>query len=151
VELGAGTGPITAELLRCAGSQCRVLIVERDTDFCRVLRQRFPQADIAQADALDLSALLAERGLGQMDHCVCGLPLPSFAAADRDRMLAAVTRHLSTEGSFLQLTHMPWVYYTLYRRYFGKVAFHMVWPNLPPAGFYVCRAERLPGPSQDRT
>jgi phospholipid N-methyltransferase len=38
VELGAGTGPVTAELLRSAPAACRLVIVERDPDFCRRLR-----------------------------------------------------------------------------------------------------------------
>jgi phospholipid N-methyltransferase len=139
VELGAGTGPITAELLR-RQRDGRSLVVERDPDFCRRLRQRFPQADVAQADALDLEKLLAERGMGQIDYCLSGLPLPSFAAADRDRVLEVVARRLAPGGLFLQLTHMPWVYYPLYRRYFPQVRFHLVLRNFPPAGFYVCQS-----------
>src|SRR5579859_4690591 len=61
VELGAGTGPITAELLRRAGPQCRCVIVELDPDFCARLRERFPAAEIVHADARDLARLLDER------------------------------------------------------------------------------------------
>jgi phospholipid N-methyltransferase len=143
VELGAGTGPITAELLdQCAG-RCRVLIVERDPDFCRRLRERFPGADVAQADACDLERLLAERGVEAIDHVLCGLPLPSFKPDDRDHVLDVVRRRLGQDGTFRQLTHMPWVYYPLYRRYFDRVQFHLVFRNLPPAGYYVCRQPRV--------
>ncbi len=143
VELGAGTGPITAELLRqCASSPCRPLIIERDADFCQRLRQRFPGADIAQADAADLERLLAERQLETVDHIVSGLPLPSFPAADRDRLLQAVARRLAPRGTFRQLTNMPWVYAKLYRRYFDEVRFRLVPMNLPPGGVYICRGWR---------
>jgi phospholipid N-methyltransferase len=157
VELGAGTGPITAELLRQSGGRGRALVVERDPDFCRRLKQRFPNADIAEADACDLDRLLDERGLRTVDHILCGLPLPSFSATDRDRVLDIVRRRLSPEGSFRQLTHMPWVYYPLYRRYFTHVDFNMVFRNLPPAGFYVCQGPRsvemingVPGTEADK-
>src|SRR5262249_7129015 len=40
VELGAGTGPITAELLRRAKPHTRVLILELDPDLCARLRRR---------------------------------------------------------------------------------------------------------------
>jgi len=139
VELGAGTGPITAELLWAAPASCRCVIVERDPDFCARLRRRFPAADVVEADAGDLDSLLAERGIGQVDHFLCGLPLPSFTPEGRDRVLAAVGRRLRPDGTFRQLTHMPWVYQRLYRRYFREVHFHFVFRNLPPAGFYVCR------------
>jgi phospholipid N-methyltransferase len=147
VELGAGTGPITAALLKVAPPTCRTLIIERDPDFCQRLRERFPGADIAQADAADLDRLLAERGLERVDHFLCGLPLPSFPAPLRDSILDVVGRRLSPEGTFRQLTHMPWVYYPLYRRYFGDVRFRLVMRNLPPAGFYTCRQTR-PAPAK---
>jgi phospholipid N-methyltransferase len=145
VELGAGTGPITAELLRLAPPGCRTLIVERDPDFCARLRERFPAADVAEADAGDLDRLLDERGIGKVDHFLCGLPLPSFDRASRDRILAVVMRRLSDGGTFRQLTHMPWVYYRMYRRYFDEVDFHFVVRNFPPAGFYVCRRPKGSG------
>jgi phospholipid N-methyltransferase len=139
VELGAGTGPITAELLRQAPATCRCVIVEREPDFCARLRERFPGADIVEADACDLDRLLAERGIEKVDHVLCGLPLPSFPAEARDQVLQSVKRHLAEDGTFRQLTHMPWVYQRLYRRYFDEVRFRLVFRNLPPAGFYVCR------------
>jgi phospholipid N-methyltransferase len=142
VELGAGTGPVTAELLGLAPATCRLVIVERDPDFCRRLRQRFPSADVVEADAIDLARVLAERGIEQVDHFVCGLPLPSFPAEARDRVLEVVARRLSGEGTFRQLTHLPGLFYPLYARYFGQVSFQFVLRNVPPGGFYVCREPR---------
>jgi phospholipid N-methyltransferase len=142
VELGAGTGPITEEILRQAPPACRVVILERDPDFCARLRERFPGADVAQADAVDLERVLDERGIERVDHFLCGLPLPSFPRAVRERILDVVFRRLAAEGTFRQLTHMPYVRYGMHRRYFEKVRFHFVFRNLPPAGYYLCRGPR---------
>jgi phospholipid N-methyltransferase len=142
VELGAGTGSITEELVRHAGKRCRVLIVERDADFCRRLRERFPGADIAEADARDLERLLTERGIESVDHVLCGLPLPSFDPSSRDHILDIVRRRLAPSGTFCQLTHMPFIYYPLYRHYFESVKFRFIVRNLPPGGFYVCQGAR---------
>jgi phospholipid N-methyltransferase len=144
VELGAGTGPITAELLRDHRPPCRALIIERDPDFCLRLQERFPAgqypgAEVIQADAADLDQILTDRGIAQVDHFLCGLPLPSFPPEARDRILDVVHRRLNPAGTFRQLTHMPWVYYPLYRKYFGEVKFTFVLRNFPPAGFYTCR------------
>jgi phospholipid N-methyltransferase len=139
VELGAGTGPITAEILRRAPSTCRVVIIERDPDFCARLRERFPGADIVEADAGDLERILDERGIDRVDHFLCGLPLPSFPRSLRERILDVVFRRLTADGSFRALTHMPYVYYRMYRRYFARVNFYFVFRNLPPAGYYICR------------
>lgn len=143
VELGAGTGPITAELLKRASDQTRCIVIERDPDFCLRLRERFPQAEILEADANDLSTILSERGIESVDHVLCGLPLPSFTEESRDRVMGCVLNYLRAEGTFRQLTHFPWVYRRLYRRYFAQVKYHMVFRNLPPAGFYVCRGREI--------
>jgi len=140
VELGAGTGPITTELVRHVNEQCRPIVVERDPDFCQRLRQRFPQADVVEADANDLERLLGERGVERVDHVISGLPLPSFPGEARDRLLRVIHERLAPGGTFRQLTHMPWIYYKLYRRYFAEVRFRLVPMNLPPGGVYICRA-----------
>ncbi|HEY8504350.1 MAG TPA: NAD-binding protein, partial [Gemmataceae bacterium] len=133
------TGPVTVELLKRARPQTRVVVVERDADFCQRLRQRFPGADIAQADAARLDEILAERGIEQADHVISGLPLPSFPPELRDAIVASSARKLAPDGTFRQITAMPWVYRGLYRRYFSDVRFRLVPLNLPPGGVYVCR------------
>lgn len=142
VELGAGTGPITRELLQAAAGRCRVIIVERDAEFCERLRQRFPGAEIVQADAGHLECYLEENRIGTVDHIISGLPLPSFPPAQREHLLAAVGRRLAPGGTFRQLTHMPWVYYRLYSQYFTDVSFRLILRNLPPGGVYTCRGWR---------
>jgi phospholipid N-methyltransferase len=146
VELGAGTGAVTAELLRRAGGRCRAVVIERDADFCDHLRSRFPGAEVAQADARNLGRLLAERGVAAVDHVLCGLALPWFTPADRHTILDGSRRLLTPEGSFRQLTYMPWIHTKVYRRYFEQVGFRFVWRNFPPGGCYVCRVPRPEGP-----
>src|SRR5207253_7569519 len=53
VELGAGTGPITRVLAEKARPDCTVVVLERDPDFARILRERFherPNFDIIEGD-----------------------------------------------------------------------------------------------------
>lgn len=139
VELGAGTGPITKELIRRAPAGCRLVIVEIDPDLAAYLRRRFPGVDVVEADAADLDHLLDQRGIGQVDHILSGLPLPSIPEHVRERILDVSARRLVEGGSFRQLTVMPLVYYRMYRRYFQDVRFKFVPLNLPPGGVYVCQ------------
>lgn len=138
VELGAGTGPITQELLSNIKPHTRLVIVERDPDFCRRLRARFPTADIVEGDAAKLDELLADRGITRVDHVVSGLPLPSFTPESRRAVLAAAAKCLGGHGTYRQLTVTPWVYWSLYRQYFSDVRFKLEVRNLPPAGVYLC-------------
>jgi phospholipid N-methyltransferase len=142
VELGAGTGPITHELMKRAKPQTRCVIVEQDADFCSRLRQKFPAADIVEGDAAHIDQILADRGIHEVDHVLSGLPLPSFTAPLRNSIIASSTRWLSPAGTFRQLTNMPWIYRGLYREYFNDVAFKLVPLNLPPGGVYVCSGYR---------
>jgi len=142
VELGAGTGPITAELVKRVRPQTKLLVIELDPDLCARLQSRFPQVDVVQGDACQFDKLLAERGFDQVDHVCSGLPLPSFPGQLRDTILATSARMLAPGGTFRQLTVMPLIYYRMYRRYFEDVRFRFVPVNLPPGGVYVCRGYR---------
>ena len=142
VELGAGTGPITRVLAEKAAPGCQVVVLERDADFCRLLRERFENRDgfqIIEGDVHDLASILADRGIGQADHIVSGLPVPSFPVDLRQALFRVVSQVLKPEGTFNQITELPWVYLNLYRRYFESVEFTFEPRNLPPAGAYFCR------------
>jgi phospholipid N-methyltransferase len=144
VELGAGTGPITAELVRQVQPHTKLLVIELDPVLCGRLRSRFPQVDVVQGDACHFDKLLQDRGISQVDHVCSGLPLPSFPGDVRDSVLATSSRMLSPGGTFRQLTVMPLIYYRLYCRYFDDVRFKFVPLNMPPGGVYVCRGFREP-------
>ncbi len=144
VELGAGTGPVTAQLLARVKPHTKVIVVELDPDFCIRLRQKFPNADIVEGDAAKLEQLLAARGIPAVDHVISGLPLPSFPAPIRDAILASSAKVLTSDGTFRQLTNMPYIYWKLYKRYFDEVKFKFVPLNMPPAGVYFCRGYSKP-------
>ncbi len=145
VELGAGTGPITRVIAERAHPECRVLVVERDPDFARLLRDRFaalPNFEIISEDVADLSAILLDRGIRSVDHVISGLPVPSFPRVLQRSLFRAVSRVLGPEGTFNQLTEIPWLYRRLYQRQFEEVQFVLEPRNLPPAGTYFCRRPR---------
>jgi phospholipid N-methyltransferase len=142
VELGAGLGPITAEIVRrSAGTSCRLLIVEYEPDFCKKLRERFAgtPAEIIQGDACEFDRMLEERGIDKAEQVVSGLPVPSFSRPMQERLFTALRRRLDPAGEFRQLTVMPWVYKRFYRRRFESVRFKLVARNIPPGGVYLCR------------
>ncbi|HEX8203394.1 MAG TPA: ornithine lipid N-methyltransferase [Isosphaeraceae bacterium] len=145
VELGAGTGPITRVLAERAGPECRVVVLERDGDFARLLRERFgaqPNLEVVEGDCRDLAALLADRGIAQADWIISGLPVPSFPKDLQRDLFRVVGQVLAPEGSFNQITEMPLVYWRFYRRFFNEVRFAFEPRNLPPAGAYFCRGPK---------
>lgn len=139
VELGAGTGPITAELVKVAPPGTRLIVNEFLPEFCQVLREKFPTVEIVEGDARKLGDMLVERGVTQVDHVLSGLPLTHFSPLDRDVVIDEAAKVLGPHGEFRQVTTAPWLYHGLYRRYFRDVSFKLVVRNLPPGGVYTCR------------
>jgi ornithine lipid N-methyltransferase len=145
LELGAGTGPITRALAERARPDCRVLVVERDADFVRLLRDRFgyrANFEVIEGDVRDLGRILADRGIEQVDHVISGLPVPSFPVELQRSLFRDVRAILRPEGTFNQITELAWVYWRFYRRYFERVDFVFEPRNLPPAGAYFCRGAK---------
>jgi ornithine lipid N-methyltransferase len=142
VELGAGTGPITRVIAEKARSECRVIVLERDPDFARLLRERFsdrPNFDVVEGDCRDLGQILADRGIAQADYVISGLPVPSFPKDLQRDLFRVVKQVLAPGGTYNQITEMPWVYWRFYRRFFDDVRFRFQPLNFPPAGAYFCR------------
>ena len=142
VELGAGTGPITKVLAERAPATCRVLVLERDGDFAKILRERFahlPNFEVIEGDCRDLGQMLADRGIDRADYIISGLPVPSFPKDLQLDLFRVVKKVLAPEGSYNQITEMPLVYLGLYRKFFDDVRFAFEPRNFPPAGAYFCR------------
>jgi phosphatidylethanolamine/phosphatidyl-N-methylethanolamine N-methyltransferase len=142
VELGAGTGPITRALAEKAPPDCRIVVLERDPDFSRLLRDRFQDKqgfDVVEGDVRDLEAILCDRGITQADYIVSGLPVPSFPVDLQQALFRVVGQVLRPEGTFNQITELPWVYWRFYRRFFNDVRFVFEPRNFPPAGAYLCQ------------
>ncbi len=142
VELGAGTGPITKVLAEKARPNCRVVVLERDPDFARILRERFQgygNFDVVEGDVRDLTSILERLGISQVDAVISGLPVPSFPKDLQRDLFRVVKKILVPGGTFNQITEMPWVYLRFYRKFFLDVQFAFEPRNLPPAGAYYCR------------
>ena len=142
VELGAGTGPITRVLSEKAIPGCKVIVLERDADFARLLRERFAKRDdfeIIEGDVRDLAGMLADRKISRVDHVISGLPVPSFPKELQRDLFRVVGAVLDPSGTYNQITEMPFVYWGFYKRFFQEVKFAFEPRNFPPAGAYFCR------------
>src|SRR3989344_3794256 len=140
VELGAGTGPITDMLAKHAEAGCKLIIIERDTDFLRILKGRFSahsNIEVIGGNACSIQGILSARGIQKVDHIISGLPTPSLSKEDQRRLFAGVRATLTPGGSFNQLTEIPLIYLGYYRRWFRDVKFIFEPRNIPPAGVYI--------------
>jgi len=151
VELGAGTGAITERIARRLRPHHRFLAVENDPNFCRILRRRFPDLDIVEADATRVDQLLAARGIRQVDYVLSGLPTPALPRRGMVRLWHWLREALAPDGMFVQITVAPLIYRSFYDRLFESVRYQMVWLNVPPGGVYYCQRPRRNGRTQRST
>ncbi|WP_238016060.1 methyltransferase domain-containing protein [Dactylosporangium sp. AC04546] len=147
VELGPGTGAFTAAIQRRLAGRGSHLAIEINARFAERLTDRYPEVDLAVADARDLRDVLARRGHRHADVIVSGLPWAAFAPGCQDDLLDAVVGSLAPHGAFTTFayTHTRWApparrLRRLLRARFEEVVLsRTVWANLPPAFVYVCR------------
>lgn len=136
IELGGGTGVVTAALLHRGVAPERLMVIEQAPNLARLLRERFPRAHVVGGDAAHLRTHLRRwqpRGGRRVAHIVSSLPLRSLAPETAAAILAEVGGVLTEHGgTFLQYTyalasvrHVP---PGLQRRGSG-----VVWWNVPPA------------------
>lgn len=155
VELGPGTGAFSAAIQRQLAGRGHHLAIEINARFAERLTARFAGLEVAVADARGLSDILADRGLGQADAIVSGLPWAAFAPSRQDELLEAVLSSLAPHGAFTTFayTHTVWapparrLRRSLRSRFEEVVLSRTVWANLPPAFVYYCRRPRPPQPS----
>src|SRR5215813_10228029 len=84
IELGPGTGPVTEALVARGIDPARLVLVEFDPTFCRLLRKRYPEATVLQGDAYGLRRLIA--GLLQQPAAAVVSSLPLFTKPLQTRL-----------------------------------------------------------------
>lgn len=107
VELGGGTGSITAALLEAGVASDQLVVVERDPVFADVLQARFPGISVIKGDAAELRRLLREAGIGPVKAVVSGLPLLSIPERSCLRIVSEAVAALQPGGVLVQFTYGP--------------------------------------------
>lgn len=139
IELGPGTGPVTEALVRRGVNPGRLILVEFNPDFCRLLRTRYPAATVVQGDAYRLRRLLENYVDEPAAAVVSGLPLVTKPLRTRVRLISDAMTLLATGAPFVQFTYamLP----PIPKELSGARAesSELIWMNLPPARVWVYR------------
>jgi phosphatidylethanolamine/phosphatidyl-N-methylethanolamine N-methyltransferase len=139
IELGPGTGPVTEALVRHGVDPSRLVLVEFNPDFCRLLRTRYPAATVVQGDAYRLRRLLGSYVDEPAAAVVSGLPLVTKPLRARLRLISDAMTLLAEGAPFVQFTYamLP----PIPKELSGVRAesSELIWMNLPPARVWVYR------------
>ena len=137
VELGAGTGPYTREIVRRLRPDARLLAFELDPALARQLAADVtdPRVQIVADSAANLEAHLDGR---RPEVIVSELPFTSLPGAVRREILRVAQRVIADDGVMLVLQYSPFMRKELERR-FRSVRRRLSLFNVPPAVLFACR------------
>ncbi len=141
VELGGGTGAVTAALLKRGVPPWKLVVIERSPTLVNHLRQRFPQLRVVQGDAAQLAQLLGHdrsRGVGGI---VSSLPLRSLPPAVTRAVSHQFETLLDAGGLLVQYTYDLRGTHLGLLPHFRRRSSKIVWSNLPPARVEVFERE----------
>ena len=141
IELGPGTGPITEALVAQGIDPLRLVLVEFDATFCRLLRARYPGATVVQGDAYGLKRLLAGLLQEPAAAVVSGLPLFTKPMQTRLRLLFEAFGLMMPGAPFVQFTYHAVAPIPARLDRVRAQASERVWMNIPPARVWVYRRD----------
>lgn len=129
IELGAGTGSVTARILEYLPTDGRLTCLEINPKFCDYLKKM----NDARLRVVNDDAENVEAHLDGSDCVVSSLPLALMGKAKRQEVL----RISSKAKTYIQLQYAPFLRKQL-GNYFSDVQAKFVWRNFPFAFIYIC-------------
>lgn len=139
IELGPGTGPVTEALIRRGVDQERLVLVEYNPSFCKLLATRFPRATIVQGDAYDIAETLRDVVHAPAAATVSSLPLFTKPLPMRLDLLRAAQELMAPQAPFVQFTYAVVPPIPKRPSEYTMNGSGRVWLNIPPARVWVYR------------
>jgi phosphatidylethanolamine/phosphatidyl-N-methylethanolamine N-methyltransferase len=135
LELGAGTGVVSAALLASGVPAHKLTVVEIVPEMADFLREALPGVNVICGDAFDLKNALPEHLHGRIGTAICGIPLV-LLPLERQRAFVEAVESVAPGKGFLLYTYCitsPLPYGKL-----GLAAKRLAWTplNFPPASVW---------------
>jgi len=140
IELGAGTGAVTKQLMRNGVAPDNLTAVELDAELGAHLRRSFPGIDVMVAPAQDLSRIWRQRDDSPVGAIVSTLPLRLFSKPMIRSIVKSAFQVLAPGGVFVQFTYRESSPVPLrLTAALGLKAQRrcLVWANVPPAAIWT--------------
>jgi phosphatidylethanolamine/phosphatidyl-N-methylethanolamine N-methyltransferase len=139
IELGPGTGAVTAALVEQGIDPERLVLVEFNPSFCQLLRARYPEATVVQGDAYAIRRLAGSLIRRPAAAVVSSLPLFTKPMKFRLRLVNDAFNLMHPGAPFIQFTYA--VVPPIPKALEGATTecSERIWLNLPPARVWVYR------------
>ena len=145
VELGAGTGAFTNSIQAIRNPYSKFIAIELYEKFCNVLSEKFPDTNIVNGNAEELSSICRKNNMSNLDIIISGLPWANFSEKIQYKILSEIDKMLKETGCFVTFSYIQsWIlpaelrFRKLIKKLFEKIEYSkIIWKNFPPA--YVIR------------
>jgi phosphatidylethanolamine/phosphatidyl-N-methylethanolamine N-methyltransferase len=141
IELGPGTGPVTEALVEQGVDPSRLVLIEFNPDFCRLLRARYPDATVIRGDAYALNRVIGNTLSEPAAAIVSGLPLVTKPLKTRIRLIRDAFRLMQPSAPFVQFTYAVLSPIPKALAGISMQASERIWMNVPPARVWVYRKD----------
>lgn len=137
VELGAGDGSITEQILKKMGPDSKLLCFEINEKLCEDLHRQYdkdPRIQIIQDDAKKVGEYIKNAGFDYADAVISAIP---FVIIPEDDIIIESHKYLRPGNNYVQL-HYSLIAKKRYERIFGNAKIDFVMLNVPPAFIHIC-------------
>lgn len=133
VELGPGTGPVTEALLAYGVAPARLVLIEFNPGFCKLLRERFSGVRVIEGDAYTIARTLKGHVEAPLAAVVSSLPLKTKPDWECLNLVREAFSLMHPAAPFIQFTYGPTSPIPLKGQAIRGKASRRIWKNLPPA------------------
>lgn len=139
VELGAGDGVLTVELLNRMSPDALLLCFEINAEFCKILRGAIddPRFILIEDSAENLEIHLQTFGFKEADYIMSAIPFMALPNELVHRIVSVCHKVLKNKGLYIQYHYTSFIQ-KMYRKFFGNVDVVFVPLNIPPAFVMIC-------------
>ncbi len=142
IELGGGTGALTRALLNSGIDPKRLIVIEQNPNFIKLLKKQFTHSLILEADAQNLAQVLKQNNITEVNSIVSGIPLRSLSKRALINIIKSSLSVLPIDSAFIQFTYglrspIPLKLIHEHLNLFSIKTSHRIWRNIPPARIWV--------------
>ena len=139
IELGAGTGIFTWQIIEKMPENATLIVVESNPTLVKYLETKIKdrRVHIIEDDAASLEKYLLKFGYEKADYVISGLPLGNMKKNQRQEILLAIKNSLKDQGTYIQFQYLLSSLAHV-KKIFRVKSIEFVFLNVPPAFVYVC-------------
>lgn len=138
VELGAGDGVMTFEILRHLPATARLLCFEINPQFCEILRGIKDERFVLIEDSAEmLDEYMRRLHIEEVDYVISAIPFVALSDELSYSIVRGCFNALKEKGLYIQF-HYSTLIKKMYTSIFGNIDINFVARNIPPAFVMVC-------------